>query len=113
MLVQQFDIRIDLIVLLFAKDSILSKVLFGSVLSQAGIFIRADYKCIFKSYQHKIEIIHFRAPLETFHVSRLPICCDAGKALSPTVGLEALPWREQRRQRTASGKSFKTKHFWF
>jgi len=55
----------------------------------------------------------FRAPLETSHVPRLPICCDAGKALSPTVGLEALPWREQRRQRTASGKSFKPKHFWF
>jgi hypothetical protein len=53
------------------------------------------------------------APLENSHVPRLPICCDAGKALSPTVGLEALPWREQRRQRTASGKSFKPKHFWF
>ena len=57
--------------------------------------------------------IDSRAPLETSHVPRLPICCDAGKALSPTVWLEALPWREQRRQRTASGKSFKPKQFWF
>ena len=54
-----------------------------------------------------------RAPLKPFHVPRLPICCDASKALSPKVVLEALPKREQRRQRTASGKSFKTKHFWF
>ena len=46
-------------------------------------------------------IFHFyyRARLETSHVPRLPICCDAGKALSPTVGLEALPWREQRSKR--------------
>ena len=48
---------------------------------------------IFKNFE-------VRAPLETSHVPRLPICCDAGKALSPTVGLEALPRREQRRQRT-------------
>ena len=27
---------------------------------------------------------------ETSHVPRLPICCNAGKALSPMVGLEAL-----------------------
>jgi hypothetical protein len=31
--------------------------------------------------------------------------------LASTVELEALPWREQRRQRAASGKSFKPKHF--
>ena len=58
-------------------------------------------------------IVYLGAPLETSHVPRLLICCDGGKALSPTVGLEALPWREQRRQRTVSGKSFKPKHFWF
>ena len=38
-----------------------------------------------------VNLIAYRAPLETSHVPRLPICCDAVKTLSPRVGLEALP----------------------
>ena len=47
---------------------------------------------LFLALVSRVAIIAVRAPLQTSHVPRLPICCDAGKALSPTVGLEALPW---------------------
>ena len=66
---------------------------------------------LFLALVSRVAIIAVRAPLQTSHVPRLPICCDAGKALSPTFGLEALPWGEQRRQRAASGKSFIMMYF--
>ena len=59
----------------------------------------------FEHPTHGTFLIRYRAPLETSLCRDCRICCDAGKALSPALGLEALPWREHRRQRTASGKS--------